>query len=76
MGFSFNTLESDFSGEYITVKTAAKISGYNEQYLRRLLRESIFRSKRIGQFWLIDRGCFIAYFNQANRSNDKRYGPQ
>ena len=65
LGFSFNTLLSDYSYEFITVRTAAEISGYNQQYLRRLLRENSFRSKRIGQLWLIDRDCFIEYQYQA-----------
>lgn len=76
MGFSFNAIQSDYSNEFITVRTAADISGYNQQYLRRLLRESTFRSKRIGQLWLIDRDCFIEYLQTAKRTRDKRFGPQ
>jgi excisionase family DNA binding protein len=75
MGFSIK-VESDFLGEYITVKTAAEISGYNQQYIRRLLRENTFRSKRLGQLWLIDQKDFIKYLNEARRSNDKRFGPK
>ncbi|MGB2963331.1 MAG: helix-turn-helix domain-containing protein [Anaerolineales bacterium] len=75
MGFSFNTIQSDFTGEYITVRTAAKISGYNQQYLRRLLRENVFQSKRIGKLWLIDRDDFLEYLSKAKQAVDKRYGP-
>jgi excisionase family DNA binding protein len=76
MGISLNNLQSDYSNEYITVRTAAVISGYNQQYIRRLLRESTFRSKRIGQLWLINRDHFIKYLHEAKRSKDKRFGPQ
>jgi len=76
MGFSFNTLHSDYSNEFITVRTAAEISGYNNQYLRRLLRENILKSKRLGQIWLIERKGFVEYIKHEKRSNDKRYGPQ
>ena len=76
MGFSFNTLQSDYSNEFITVRTAAEFSGYNQQYLRRLLRENILKSKRLGQLWLIERKGFVEYLKHAKRSNDKRYGPQ
>jgi len=69
MGFSFNTLQSDDSSEYITVSTAAEISGYNQQYLRRLLREGTLRSKRFGQLWLIDRDDFETYL-QAPRDQE------
>jgi len=76
MGFSINTKKSDYSNEYLTVKTAAMLSGYNQQYLRRLLRENRFESKRIGQLWLIDRHSFMNYIDMVNRSKDKRFGPQ
>jgi len=75
MGFSFNSLRSDFSGEYLTVKTAAKVSGYNQQYLRRLLRANVLQSKRLGQIWLINRDDFLRYLGKANKSEDKRFGP-
>ena len=75
MGFSFNA-ESDFLGEYIAVRTAAEISGYNQQYLRRLLRGNILKSRRLGQVWLIERKGLIEYLNRARRSTDKRFGPQ
>lgn len=57
MGFSIN-VESDLLRDYITVKSAAEMSGYNQQYLRRLFRENILTSKRLGQLGLIDRGYF------------------
>jgi len=76
MGFSFNTFQSDYSKEYISVRTAAEISGYNQQYLRRLLRGNILKSKRLGQLWLIERNGFVEYLNHAKQSNDKRFGPQ
>ena len=76
MGFSFNTQNSDYSNVFITVRTASEISGYNQQYLRRLLRENILKSKRLGQLWLIERNGFVEYLNHAKQSNDKRYGPQ
>jgi hypothetical protein len=76
MGFSVNTPVPEFTSEYITVRSAAEISGYNQQYLRRLLRNGVFRTKKIGQIWLIDHSDFINYFSKAKQSNDKRFGPQ
>ena len=76
MGFSFNNLYADYSNDYITVRTAAEISGYNQQYLRRLLRDNTFRSKRLGQLWLIDRDHFMEHLYMIRRSKDKRVGPQ
>jgi len=75
MGFSFN-FKTDYMGDYLTVKTASEMSGYNQQYLRRLLRGNILKSKRLGQLWLIERIGFIKYLSHARRSADKRFGPQ
>ena len=76
MGFSFNSLLPEFTDEYITVKSAAEFSGYNQQYLRRLLRKGILRTRKIGQIWLIDQRDFKEYLEGANQSKDKRFGPQ
>jgi excisionase family DNA binding protein len=75
MGSSFN-IKTDFMGDYITVKTAAELSGYNQQYLRRMLRGNVLESKRLGQLWLIERSGFILYLSHARQSMDKRFGPQ
>ncbi len=76
MGFSFNNLVPEFSDEYITVRSASEFSGYNQQYLRRLLRKGVFRTRKIGQIWLIDQRDFKDYLEGANQSKDKRFGPQ
>ena len=76
MGLSFNRLIPEFTYEYITVKSAAEFSGYNQQYLRRLLRKGGLTTRKIGQIWLIDQRDFIDYLNDANQSKDKRFGPQ
>lgn len=76
MGFSVNGLIPETSGNYITVRDAAEISGYNQQYLRRLLREGIFKIRKIGQLWLIEQADFGKYLSEATKSDDKRFGPQ
>ncbi len=76
MGFSVNNPVPEFTSEYITVRAASEFSGYNQQYIRRLLREGVFRTRKIGQIWLIDHMDFVNYLNHAVRSIDKRFGPQ
>ncbi len=76
MGFSIKSPISEISREYLTVRSAADISGYNEQYIRRLLREEVFLSTRIGQIWMINQDSFLEYLNNAKQSKDKRFGPQ
>ena len=76
MGSSFKDINPDVTEDYITVKTASKYSGYNEQYLRRLLREGIFKTRKIGQLWLIEQSDFGNYLQEARKTTDKRFGPQ
>lgn len=76
MGFSFNSEHSEITGEFLTVRSASEISGYNQQYLRRLLRNRVFQLRKIGQIWLIDKKSFMDYLKSANKSKDERFGPQ
>ncbi len=58
----------------ISVKAAAFHSGYNMQYLRRLLRDGRLTGIKLGQTWLIDKCTFDAYLDNANQKQDKRFG--
>ena len=60
----------------ISVKTAAFHSGYNVQYLRRLIRNGRLTGMKLGQTWLLDRNGFEDYLEDALQANDKRYGPK
>jgi excisionase family DNA binding protein len=61
---------------HISVKVAAKVSGYSLQYLRRLLRSGKLTGLKIGQVWLIEKSTFEAYLEQAIQATDQRFGPQ
>ena len=61
MGFSFNSQAPDIIGEFITVSSAADFNGYNQQYLRRMLRKGFFKTRKIGQIWLIEQRDFNNY---------------
>jgi excisionase family DNA binding protein len=77
--FSFNT-QVDSSGivlyKHISVKAAAEFSGYNIQYLRRLLRTGQLEGIKIGQVWLIKMASLDAYLKSAQRMGDRRCGPR
>ncbi len=75
MGFSVKSTDTELIGNYITVKAATKISGYSDQYIRRLLRNGNIKTKRIGQIWLIEKAGFEKYLMDARNSTDKRFGP-
>ena len=61
MGFSFHSLVPELIDQYITVKSAAEFNGYNQQYLRRLLRKRILKTRKTGQVWFIDQMDFKDY---------------
>jgi len=60
----------------ISIKTAAFHSGYNVQYLHRLLRDGRLPGMKLGQTWLIDKRTFEGYLEKANHTQDKRFGPK
>lgn len=76
MGFSVNSKFLVIPCEFITVRSASEISGYNQHYLRRLLRKGVFKTRKIGQIWIIDHKDFVNYLNDAAQSDDNRFGPQ
>ena len=61
---------------HISVQAATEFSGYNAQYLRRLLRAGKLNGIKVGQVWLIDLVSMEKYFSFALSSNDMRYGPK
>ena len=62
--------------QFITVQAAAEISGYNAQYLRRLLRTGKLENIKIGQVWLIKIGSLESYLQQNGLVKDHRWGPK
>jgi hypothetical protein len=61
---------------HISVQAATEISGYNAQYLRRLLRAGKLDGRKVGQIWLVNLDSLQGYFGTALSSNDLRYGPK
>ena len=64
-----NSLNSDPTGiindKYLTVQAAVKLTGYNHQYLRRLLRKGRLAGIRVGQVWLIRLESLEAYLKRV-----------
>ncbi len=61
---------------HVTVQAAADVTGYNIQYLRRLLRSSTLEGIKIGQIWLIEIQSLEKYLQHVKNSSDKRCGPR
>lgn len=60
----------------ISVKDAAYHSGYNIQYLWRMLRSGALKGIKIGQMWLIDMESLEKYLEHVEKTLDRRCGPK
>ena len=60
----------------IIVKDAAFHSGYNIQYLRRMLRSGMLSGVKIGQMWLIEMDSLEVYLKRVETTSDRRCGPR
>jgi excisionase family DNA binding protein len=63
-------------GKYISVQVAVETTGYNTQYLRRLLRSGKLEGVKIGQIWLIEMESLETYLQNVETSSDRRCGPR
>jgi excisionase family DNA binding protein len=61
---------------YVTVQAAAEVTGYNIQYLRRLLRSGTLGGIKIGQLWLIEMESLETYLQHVESTFDRRCGPR
>jgi excisionase family DNA binding protein len=62
--------------QHITVHAAAEATGYNIQYLRRILRSGALEGVKIGQMWLIEMDALEAYLKRVESTSDRRCGPR
>ncbi len=81
--FLFNSLnisQQSYSGvfinQHITVQAAAEVTGYNIQYLRRMLRSGALSGVKIGQMWLIEMDALETYLQHVETTSDRRCGPR
>jgi excisionase family DNA binding protein len=62
--------------QHITVQAAADTTGYNIQYLRRMLRSGVLKGVKIGQMWLIEMDALVTYLQHVETTSDCRCGPR
>ena len=62
--------------EWITVAQAAEISGYNAEYLRRLIRNEKIDYRMFGFMYQVNKQSLLEYLKEAEKKEDKRYSPK
>jgi hypothetical protein len=62
--------------EWLTVSEAAKLSGYNEDHLRELIREKkAIDARKFSIVWMVSRKSLLAYVEEKSKLGRKR-GPK
>lgn len=59
-----------------TVSEAGKETGYNEEYIRRLIRNGDIEAVKVGNVWLVRVDSLKKYLKGVESIDDNRYGPK
>jgi hypothetical protein len=62
--------------DWLTVNDAAELSGYNPEYLRRLMREHKISFRKFSFIYQVNRESLLEYLKKAQQTTDKRYTPK
>jgi excisionase family DNA binding protein len=60
---------------WLSVPDASQLSGYDADYIRKLIRSGKIEARKVVTVWLVDRASLMSYLKQAQRRGDKR-GPK
>ena len=61
--------------EYVSVTEAAEITGYDPEYIRRLLRQKKINAEKKGTMWWIDLESLKEYKKQMDTLGTDKYFP-
>ncbi len=60
----------------LTVREASTQTGYNPEYLRRLIRQNKIEAELIGQVYFIQPDSLLTYVAAMSKNSDARTGPR
>ena len=63
------------SGDWLTVQAAAKLSGYDPEHIRRLVREGAISAQKFSIVWQVSQKSLLEYAANAQNIGKKR-GPK
>ena len=77
MSFLITVAEGDEVVICITIEQAARQSGYNEQYIRRLMRSGKINGVKVSRIWLVEADSLAEYLKavRSTQMDDARFGP-
>jgi len=64
--------------DWISTTEAMELSGYNREYIRRLIRQGKIPATKKGHDFWMDRAGFLEYLEKSKAAGkkDKRHGPR
>ena len=60
---------------WLSVPEAAALSGYDADYIRKLIRGGKIEARKVVTVWTVDRSSLLAFLKQAHQRGGKR-GPK
>lgn len=57
---------------YITTAEAAQLTGYTDDYIRRLIRNEQVKGQRWGRTWMVSRASLLTYKRKSEKLGAKR----
>lgn len=61
--------------EWITTQEAADLTGYNLEYIRRMIRGGVIAAEKKGRDWWVDRASIEAYAEEMERLGTAKHDP-
>ena len=63
---------------WLTVEQASELTGYNAEYIRRLIREGRLKAQKFGPVWQVDKRSIISYLKAAQKASEHHpmYSPR
>ena len=62
--------------DWITIQDACQMTGYNAEYLRRLIRNGKVKARKVSIVWVVDHASLLRYISQNQDTTDRRRGPK
>lgn len=60
------------NSNWLTVREVAKISGYNAEYITKLIRDNQIQAKKVSIVWLVEEKSLLAYLEKIKKMGKKR----
>ena len=61
--------------EWITTKEARALTGYNLEYIRRMIRRGVIAAEKKGRDWWVDRASIEAYAERMEKLGSAKHSP-